>query len=139
MESDKESGNEIGYKILVSDSEIRNKNHKNTFKYKISEWFLQNKARRYFATGGYSLILLPGIIITLLTKPGTLIVGSGKWWFMLVDFMIALACLIMFNVWITIIPVDKNRNLCYSAGDYTRAFIWGVCPCIVLAVLTMQY
>lgn len=139
MESDKESGNEVGYKILVSDSEIRNKNYKNTFKYKISEWFLQNKARRYFATGGYSLILLPGIIITLLTKPGTLIVGSEKWWFMLADFVIALACLIMFTVWITIIPVDKNRNLRYSAGDYTRAFIWGVCPCIVLAVLAMQY
>lgn len=139
MKSDKESGNKVGYKILVSDSEIRNKNYKNTFKYKISKWFLQTKARRYFATGGYSLILLPGIIITLLTKPGTLIVGSGKWWFMLADFVIALACLIMFTVWITIIPVDKNRNLRYSAGDYTRAFIWGICPCIVLAVLAVQY
>lgn len=125
MKSDKESGNKVGYKILVSDSEIRNKNYKNTFKYKISKWFLQTKARRYFATGGYSLILLPGIIITLLTKPGTLIVGSGKWCFMLADFVIALACLIVFTCWITIIPVDKNRNLCYSAGDYTRAFIWG--------------
>ena len=139
MVSDGKTEDQIQYKIFLDKSQCRNQNGKPNLRYWTNYWCTTNKLGQYIATGGYSLLLLPSLFALFFIKPNRIVYQQLSFWIMTIFFILTFSSLIFFNTYISIVSTDEKTHFIGSLSTFTRAFIWGVLPCIALGLMLSKY
>lgn len=139
MVFDEKAKEQMQYKIFLDKSQCENQNGKPNLRYRVNHWCATNKLGQYIATGGHSLLLLPSLFVLFFIKPNRIAYQQLSFWSMAIFFVLAFSSLIFFNTYISIVPADKKTHFIDFLGTFTRAFIWGVLPCIALDLMLSKY
>lgn len=139
MVFDEKAEDQMQYKIFLDKSQCKNQNGKPNLRYWANYWCATNKLGQYIATGGYSLLLLPSLLVLFFIKPNRTAYQQLSFWIMAIFFVLAFSSLIFFNTYISIVPTNKKTHFIDSLGAFTGAFVWGVLPCIVLGLMLSKY